>query len=263
MDKQDFSTDHARGVYNDCAFCPECKHRMSYDYYHYAHIGSYHCDNCGHKKHDTQYTVTNVDYDSGIVTINGKYKIKLLFKSVYNVYNILACFAACSIVGIDGDVIADELSHYFLKSGRILQFKLGVNKGTFLIAKHENSVASDRVYDYIIRKNQPCSVIIIIDSVSRRYSTGETSWLWDIDYGVLKADCIQHLYLLGRHAKDLETRLSYTDIDIAKVTVNENIPAALDEIAAKPLGKLYTVTCFSDKEKFLSKVELTQAEEDV
>ncbi len=263
MDKQDFSTDHATGVYNDGAFCPECKHRMSYDYYHYAHIGSYHCDNCGHKKHDTQYTVTNVDYNSGIVTINGKYKIKLLFKSVYNVYNILACFAACSIVGIDGDVIADELSHYFLKSGRILQFKLGVNKGTFLIAKHENSVASDRVYDYIIRKNQPCSVIIIIDSVSRRYSTGETSWLWDIDYGVLKADCIQHLYLLGRHAKDLETRLSYTDIDIAKVTVNEDIPAALDEIAAKPLGKLYTVTCFSDKEKFLSKVELTQAEEDV
>ena len=252
MDKQDFSTDHATGVYNDGAFCPECKHRMSYDYYHYAHIGSYHCDNCGHKKHDTQYTVTNVDYDSGIVTINGKYKIKLLFKSVYNVYNILACFAACSIVGIDGDVIADELSHYFLKSGRILQFKLGMNKGTFLIAKHENSVASDRVYDYIIRKNQPCSVIIIIDSVSRRYSTGETSWLWDIDYGVLKADCIQHLYLLGRHAKDLETRLSYTDIDMGKVTVNEDIPAALDEIAAKPLGKLYTVTCFSDKEKFFS-----------
>lgn len=49
MDKQDFSTDHATGVYNDGAFCPECKHRMSYDYYHYAHIGSYHCDNCGHK----------------------------------------------------------------------------------------------------------------------------------------------------------------------------------------------------------------------
>lgn len=50
---------------------------------------------------------------------------------------------------------------------------------------------------------------------------------------------------------------------MSKVTVNEDIPAALDEIAAKPLGKLYTVTCFSDKEKFLSKVELTQAEEDV
>lgn len=80
---------------------------------------------------------------------------------------------------------------------------------------------------------------------------------------MLKADCIQHLYLLGRHAKDLETRLSYTDIDMGNVTVNEDIPAALDEIATKPLGKLYTVTCFSDKEKFLSKVELTQAEEDV
>ena len=136
-----------------------------------------------------------------------------------------------------------------------MQFKLGVNKGTFLIAKHENSVASDRVYDYIIRKNQPCSVIIIIDSVSRRYSTGETSWLWDIDYGVLKADCIQHLYLLGRHAKDLETRLSYTDIDIAKVTVNEDIPAALDEIAAKPLGKLYTVTIEDTIEQIVGELE--------
>ena len=186
-----------------------------------------------------------------------------MFKSIYNVYNILACFAACSAAGADSDLICRELSDYFLKNGRILQFKLGVNSGTFLIAKHENSVANDRVYDYIISKNSPCSVIIIIDSISRRYSTGETSWLWDIDYDVLKADCIEHLYLLGRHAKDLETRLSYTDIDMGKITVNENITEALHEIAKKPLGKLYTVTCFSDKGKFLPEVEIMPVEEDI
>ena len=263
MDRQDFSSDSFTGVYNDGAFCPECKHRMKYDYYHYAHIGSYHCDNCGHKKHETKYTVTDVDFDSNTVTINNDNKIKLVFKSIYNVYNILACFAACSAAGADSDLICRELSDYFLKNGRILQFKLGVNSGTFLIAKHENSVANDRVYDYIISKNSPCSVIIIIDSISRRYSTGETSWLWDIDYDVLKADCIEHLYLLGGHAKDLETRLSYTDIDMGKITVNENITEALHEIAKKPLGKLYTVTCFSDKGKFLPEVEIMPVEEDI
>ena len=50
---------------------------------------------------------------------------------------------------------------------------------------------------------------------------------------------------------------------MGKITVNENITEALHEIAKKPLGKLYTVTCFSDKGKFLPEVEIMPVEEDI
>lgn len=260
MDRQEFSTDTNTGIYNDGRYCPNCKKPMEYEYYHYNHIGSYNCSACGHKKNDTAFTVTDADLDNGVITINGKYRITLAFKSIYNVYNILACFTACSLAGIEPQLICDSISDYILKNGRVVQYRLGVNEGTFLVSKHENSVSYDRSLEYIVRQNKPCAVIIIVDAVSRRYSTGETSWLWDIDFGMLRSDCVEHIYLLGGHAKDLETRFSYTDIDSGKITVNEDINEAADIIAKTKYEKLYTVTCFSDKEKFLSKTEIINEE---
>ena len=229
---------------------------MKYNFRHYNHIGDYFCESCGHKKHATDFTITSADLENGVVTINGKEKITLAFKSIYNVYNILACFAVCSLVGIDEGKIAENISDYVLKNGRVVQYKLGNSNGTFLVSKHENSISYDQSIRYIIGQNQPCGVIIIVDAVSRRYSTGEISWLWDIDFELLNAPCVEKIYLLGAHCEDLKTRFSFTEIPAEKLYTNPDIEAAIDEIKAENREKLYTVTCFSDKAKFLSKVEV-------
>ncbi|MDE6728931.1 MAG: MurT ligase domain-containing protein [Oscillospiraceae bacterium] len=256
MDKQSFSTADNTSVYDDGAFCSACKSRMKYNYRHYNHIGDYYCERCGHKKQPTRFTVTEADLKNGIVTINENFQIKLRFKSIYNVYNILSCFAVCSLVGIDEEKISEEISDYVLKNGRVVEYYLGTSDGTFLISKHENSVSYDQSIRYLVNQNEPCAVIIIVDAVSRRYSTGEISWLWDIDFEMLNAECVEHIYLLGAHAADLETRFSYTDILPEKITVLPDIDEAVEHIAAKKHAKLYTVTCFSDKAKFLSKVKV-------
>lgn len=256
MDRQDFSFAENNSVYDDGAFCPNCKKPMKYNFRHYNHIGDYFCESCGHKKHATDFTITDADLENGIVTINGKEKITLAFKSIYNVYNILACFAVCSLVGIDEGKIAENISDYVLKNGRVVQYKLGNSNGTFLVSKHENSISYDQSIRYIIGQNQPCGVIIIVDAVSRRYSTGEISWLWDIDFELLNAPCVEKIYLLGAHCEDLKTRFSFTEIPAEKLYTNPDIEAAIDEIKVENREKLYTVTCFSDKAKFLSKVEV-------
>ena len=256
MDKQDFSFTENNSVYDDGAFCPCCKKPMKYNFRHYNHIGDYFCESCGHKKHATDFTITSADLENGVVTINGKEKITLAFKSIYNVYNILACFAVCSLVGINEGKIAAAVSDYVLKNGRVVQYKLGNSNGTFLVSKHENSISYDQSIRYIIGQNQPCGVIIIVDAVSRRYSTGEISWLWDIDFELLNAPCVEKIYLLGAHCEDLRTRFSFTEIPAEKLYTNPDIEAAIDEIKTENREKLYTVTCFSDKAKFLSKVEV-------
>lgn len=256
MDRQDFSFAENNSVYDDGAFCPYCKKPMKYNFRHYNHIGDYFCESCGHKKHATDFTITDADLENGIVTINSKEKITLAFKSIYNVYNILACFAVCSLVGIDEGKIAENISDYVLKNGRVVQYKLGNSNGTFLVSKHENSISYDQSIRYIIGQNQPCGVIIIVDAVSRRYSTGEISWLWDIDFELLNAPCVEKIYLLGAHCEDLKTRFSFTEIPAEKLYTNPDIEAAIDEIKTENREKLYTVTCFSDKAKFLSKVEV-------
>lgn len=256
MDKQSFSTEENTSVYDDGAFCPACKSRMSYSFRHFNHIGEYHCEKCGHAKQPTRFTVTEADLKNGIITINGDLRIKLSFKSIYNVYNILSCFAVCSLVGVEEEKIAAEISDYVLKNGRVVEYYLGASDGTFLVSKHENSVSYDQSIRYLIGQNEPCGVIIIVDAVSRRYSTGEISWLWDIDFELLNADCVDHIYLLGSHAADLETRFSYTDILPEKITVIPDIDEAVTKISEKKHAKLYTITCFSDKAKFLSKVKI-------
>lgn len=258
MDRQSFSTDENTSVYDDGAFCPNCKSRMKYNYRHFNHIGDFFCEKCGHKKQETSFTVSaeSVDLKNGMIAINKDKFIKLSFKSIYNVYNILGCFAVCSLAGVDESVIAKAVSDYVLKNGRVIEYYLGSSNGTFLVSKHENSVSYDQSIRYILSRNVPCGVIIIVDAVSRRYSTGEISWLYDIDFDLLNAQCVEHIYLLGSHANDLETRFSYTDILPEKISVMPDIEDAVSQISAKKHEELFTITCFSDKAKFLSKVKV-------
>ncbi|HZK34934.1 MAG TPA: Mur ligase family protein, partial [Bacillota bacterium] len=70
IDKNSLSTEENSGMYNDGAYCPNCKAELEYDYYHYNHIGSYKCDNCGHAKESPKYNVTEIDFSEGNFVVN-------------------------------------------------------------------------------------------------------------------------------------------------------------------------------------------------
>ena len=98
-------------------------------------------------------------------------------------------------------------------------------------------------------------MIIIVDAISRKYFTSETSWLWDIDFELLSAPHIKKIILAGTYAYDLATRFSYTDIPFDKIEVIENMDEAVQALRERAVGYIYGITCFSDKEKLLSRVE--------
>ncbi len=256
MDRQSFSCDRNTGMYDDGKYCPVCAGVMEYSYYHYNHIGAYRCEKCGYEKKDTAFTVTKADLENGVITINGEDEIQLAFKSIYNVYNILACYAVCRLVGIDGKTVAKNISNYVLKNGRVVNYTLADAHGTLLTSKHENSVSYDQSIRYTASQKAPHAVIIIVDAVSRKYFTGETSWLFDVNFGMLNTENTEHIYLLGKYANDLYVRFSYTDIPKEKISISESIPDGVEMIKSAGHSELYTITCFSDKDKFLSLVEV-------
>ena len=243
-------------VYNDGAYCPVCKAPMEYSTHHYNHIGIYSCTKCGYRRQDTDYTVTAVDLSRGELEINGGYKISLALKSLYNIYNILAAFTAASLVGIDGERIAASMNDYVLKNGRVISFRLGSREGTLLTSKHENSIS----YDHSIRVACACEkgadVLIIVDAVSRKYFTSDVSWIWDIDFEMLDNANIHDIVLAGTYVNDLAVRFSYTDIPKEKIHLFEDICEAAKYLNSGRSEYIYTITCFSDKDKFLSEVEV-------
>lgn len=255
LDKCSISTDAPTGVYHDGAHCPVCKGPMAYDYVHYNHIGAYRCAKCGHAKPATDYTATAVDLEEGVLTIDGTVTIQLAFRSIYNVYNILAAYAACRECGVAPETAAGVINHYILKNGRMQKFTLGHHHGTLLTSKHENSIAYDTNLRYIASAKADCAVLVIVDAVSRKYFTSETSWLWDIDFDQLAKPHVKKIVLSGRYCNDLAERFSFTSISPEVWSVQPDIAAAAEELKAGGSEELYVVTCFSDRDKLLAHVE--------
>ena len=254
----DLSTDTTEfdGVYHDGMYCPNCKQPMTYSKYHYNHIGHYECTACGHKRNDTVYTVTSADLEAGVATINGEYEIKLALKSLYNIYNILAAFTVASLVGIEGKDIVPHINNYVLKNGRVVTFSLGDRKGTLLTSKHENSISYNQSLRIAAADSEGCDVLIIVDAVSRKYFTSDVSWLWDIDFHMLGSDNVKQIILAGTYSNDLAVRFSYTDISSEKIQILETVEDAVNYLNSDRKEKIYVITCFSDKDKFLTRVSV-------
>lgn len=254
LEKSTTSTKEHHGVYHDGLRCPVCFGPMEYSLYHYAHIGHYKCTACGYARHQPNYAGTELDLGKGVLTVNGKTSIQLAFKSIYNVYNILAAWSACAEIGVPEQTIAQALNRYILKNGRMVSFTLGNRKGVLLTSKHENSVAYDTNLGYIAAQKAPCEVMLIVDAISRKYFTGETSWLWDIDFNQLAVPQVKKVWLCGKYVNDLAMRMDYTDVPEDKLVLRENIAQAAEELRREGDLPLYVATCFSDRDKLLAHV---------
>ena len=254
-DKLSSDTDTLQSAYNDGAYCPVCKKPMTYSTYHYNHIGHYQCTSCGYRRQDTAYTITAVDLDRGEMEIDGKYRISLALKSLYNIYNILAAYTVARIVGIDGAEIASDMSDYVLKNGRVITFTLGNRHGTLLTSKHENSVSYDQSLRVASAFKEGCDVLIIVDAISRKYFTGDVSWLWDIDFEMLNCDNVHQIVLAGTYVNDLALRFEYTGIPAEKIRCFADINEAADYLGNDRTEYIYAITCFSDKGKLLARVK--------
>ncbi len=256
LDRCSISSPEHRGVYHDGARCPVCQGRMEYEWYHYEHIGRYRCADCGHHRHEADFAVTALDLEGGTLTIGGETEISLAFRSIYNVYNILAAWSVCSLAGVDRETMASVINNYILKNGRMVQFTLGAHRGVLLTSKHENSVAYDTNLDYIARTKDPCQVLVIVDAISRKYFTGETSWLWDIDFDRLNCPQVKKVLLCGKYVNDLAMRFDYTGLPAEKVVCYDTVPQAANALAEDGGDEaLYVVTCFSDRDKLLNLVK--------
>ena len=255
MARNGLSTLQTDAVYNDCHYCPRCKAPMHYDFFHYAHLGSYHCTACDYSRPETTYTVDNMDLEAGHILINGN-SISLDFASKYNVYNLCAAFASARILGVEDGIITRKLNDFVMKNGRIVRFACGKNEGLMITSKHENSTSYNQSLGYVAAQKEKSTLVIIVDAISRKYYTTETSWLWDISFELLEGSNVERIILSGKYAYDLALRFEYAGITTAEVVVEPDLDKMAGMLRELPQTKLYCVTCFSDKEKLLSRCQV-------
>ena len=255
MAKNSYCTSETDALYNDCYYCPICGAPLEYEYFHYAHLGKFSCEKCGYASAEPKYTVDETDIENKRISICGQ-SIDLAFASRYNVYNLCTAFAVCSIVGIPEEKIASSLSSFIMRNGRVVRFKAGENEGMLITSKHENSTSYNQSLEYVCASKEKFTLAIIVDAISRKYYTTETSWLWDISFEKLENSNAEKILLCGNYAYDLAARFEMTSIDPEKIKVITDLDEMASEISAQNDGKLYAVTCFSDKDKLFSRVQI-------
>lgn len=241
-------------LYDDGAYCPQCKAPLAYAWRHYGSLGDYRCEQCGHRRPPPEIAATAADLRGGTMTINGTYRIDLNFDSFYTIYNMLAAFAACTDVGVDPQLAAGALGRYVMKSGRVKQYRLNGFDGMLLTSKHENAESYGQSLRYVRDSGEPCTVIVMVDSISRKYFTGETSWLYDIDFELLNQAFVQRIVLCGRYAHDLRLRFSFTGCPPDRLLVVPDLDEAMALLRREVREKSFLITCFSDRDKFFSRL---------
>ena len=177
--------------------------------------------------------------------------MKCGINSLYHAYNMLAAFALCRELGVSAESIEKSISDYFLTNGRVRCWEHSDRKLVLLTSKHENSTSYDYSLEYAARAGG--SVLVIVDAVSRKYFTGETSWLWDIDFDRLSTDSVEKVYIAGKYVWDIAQRLEYSAVGKDKIVVLEELDG-IKSIIQNDKNDIYVVTCFSDRDKFISRI---------
>lgn len=260
-DRLPTASETSDSVYNDGAYCPLCNAPMDYAFFHFNHIGSYRCTACAFARSNAAYSLTNLDFAAKQMTLlaNGQaHRLALPYPSLFAAYNTLAAFAVASEAGVAAADIVRALQSFRSQSGRIVTFHIENKPGTLLTSKHENSVSYGQSLRVAAGSEIPCTVLILVDAISRKYYTSETSWLWDIDFHLLANEAVQQVILTGRYCHDLAIRFLDTPIDPARIRVIADIPQAVAQCKAAPGEQVFAVTCFSDKDKLLANVTLDE-----
>lgn len=227
----------------DAAYCPICKNKLEYDYYHYGHIGRYRCLHCDFSRGRVHFEAKDIDLEKQFMTINKS--IVHLNKGVFfATYYTLATFALLRTIGLDTKNIQKYLNDYPLESKRMKSEYIGRRKVEMIESKNENALSYLQSINYIKNTKGKKTIILGFDNVSRRYKYNDISWLYDVDFELLNDDNIDKIFCIGRFRYDVYTRLIYANIPKDKLILVDDINNIIPLVRRKSHGNIFTMVCF-------------------
>ena len=227
----------------DHSYCPICHKKLEYEYYHYGHIGNYKCPNCEFERGKVMYEATGINYDKNVMKINGK-DVYLNKGVLYAVYSILCAYSIARSIGLSDEDIVKTMNDNKFESKRGKIMELDGRKITMLESENENNLSYYQSIKFITNQKGKKTVILGFDNVSRRYKFNDLSWLWDVDFELLKDKTIDKIFIIGRFRYDVLTRLEFANIDKEKLVLVDDLNEVIKMVKDESLGDIYTMVCF-------------------
>ena len=238
----------------DYAYCPKCHHKLIYDFYHYGHLGNYHCPNCDFNNLNLDYTADKVDLKKQEMTINNQL-VHLNKDILYTAFATLSAYSVSKEIGLSEKQILSALNVHPNDSKRAHEYVLDNRKITMLESKNENSLSYFQSLQYIKNASGKKCVLLGFENVSRRYSYNDLSWLYDVDFELLNDPNITNIVLVGRFKYDVATRLTYANVDEKKFIFVDDLKDMVKILKEQTTGDIYTMVCFDMTEILLKELK--------
>ncbi|CAJ1228702.1 Mur ligase family protein [Levilactobacillus zymae] len=227
----------------DGVLCPNCQHILHYHTLTYSNQGKYFCPNCGFKRPELTYRLTQLGTQtptSSQFDIDG-HAFKITVGGTYNIYNALAAYAVGRFMG----VTPEQIAHAFTANEQVFgrQEVIDVNGKRVTIILVKNPVGLDQVLHMIGTDPQPFSFVGLLNA---NYADGiDTSWIWDGDFEQLADSNIPTFITGGERYKDITFRLKVAGVPDDKHIVEPSLEKVVDRIQEVPTDRVYVLATYT------------------
>lgn len=188
-----FKTEEKLSHAVDSTSCPNCQHNLSFTKISYSHLGNYTCPNCNFKNPKSK-----------------TFDIKTKLSGTYNLYNLSAAILTIEkIFEIKQSEIIENLKNFEPAFGR--QEKVSIEGKNILILLSKNPTGFNESLKVALEDSDKKASSILLILNDRIPDGHDISWIWDVDFEMLKKEKID-IFVSGDRAYDLANRLDFADI---------------------------------------------------
>lgn len=225
-------------------YCPICNQKLEYNYYNFENDGDYYCTKCDFKRPNIDYKVTKIDYKKNLFEVNNKYNLDMGHNILFSVYNTLAAFTVANIFKLDNNKTIESIKNGEKNKKIYNTYEYKDRLVTVLNNKNENNSSFNQSLLYINRFKEEKTIVIGWKEISRRYNFDDLSWLYDIDFEILKKHNINRVICVGMNRYDIATRIKLAGLNEDKIKTFDNLDSATKYIKNKTKGNIYAILNF-------------------
>lgn len=227
----------------DAKFCKFCKTPYEYNFVTYNHLGDFYCPNCGYKRSDLMYAVTDIidiNADKSTVKFNDL-EVSINQSGTYNIYNGLCAYSIAKELGIADSAIKKSLENQSSSFGR--QETINIEDKDVKIFLVKNPAGYNQSLDTICLNKEKFAAAFLLND---NYADGQdVSWIWDVDFEKLTETNIDEVYISGLRAYDMAVRLKTAGLNPNKFVIEEQYEALTKAIKNGSCDKLYILATYT------------------
>jgi UDP-N-acetylmuramyl tripeptide synthase len=209
----------------DARTCPRCGSSLRFDAVYVGHDGVYSCPNGDFARPKPEITATDIKLDgfAGLSATIAGTRVEVPVGGLYNCYNVLATFAAARTIGLEPAYVAERMRTFSAAFGRQERVEFRGRNLNLVLSK--NPAGFNETLRTAVELAHGTSFLIGLND--RKADGTDVSWIWDVDFELLKAKA-RVVVPAGSRAHDLAVRLKYAGV---KAESPETDPAkALDAL---------------------------------